>query len=69
MKPFAPIVFTFQGKKVGHILPPGRYSASILKSRFNRAGNLELTLKDVSPHKGEGGAACKRIPRSITGTK
>jgi len=52
MKMFSPIIFKFLGKKVGHRLPPGRYSAVILRSRFNKAGNLEFTLTDVQPLKG-----------------
>jgi len=49
MKVTCPIIFKFWGKKVGHRLPPGKYSATILKSRINKAGNLEFTFGDVKP--------------------
>jgi len=44
-----PITFTFSGKKIGHKLTPGTYTAIMSKSRFNRAGNLEITLTEVKP--------------------
>ena len=44
-----PITFTFSGKKIGHKLTPGTYTATLTKSRFNRAGNLEITLTEVKP--------------------
>jgi len=35
-------------KKIGHKLDPnGTYEADILRSRFNRAGNLELVLTNI----------------------
>ncbi len=43
------IVFKFFGKKIGHTLTPGTYEARILRTRFNRSGNLEMTLTDVKP--------------------
>lgn len=43
------IKFRFHGKKIGHKLDPGTYEARILRSRFNRAGNLEMTLTEVRP--------------------
>lgn len=43
------IIFKFFGKKIGHKLAPGTYEARILRTRFNRAGNLEMTLTDVKP--------------------
>ena len=36
-------------KKIGHKLVPDKYTAKLLKSRFNQAGNLELTLANVEP--------------------
>ena len=37
-------------KKIGHKLDPTLvYEADILKSRFNRAGNLELTVTNIRP--------------------
>lgn len=43
------ITITFQGKKIGHKLAPGTYKARMLRTRFNRAGNLEIVLTDVAP--------------------
>lgn len=34
-------------KKIGHKYPPGVYNARILRSRINRAGNVELVLTDL----------------------
>ena len=44
-----PITFKFSGKKIGHKLTPGTYIASLTKSRYNKAGNLEITLTDIKP--------------------
>jgi len=44
-----PITFSFFGKKIGHKLTPGTYTATLTKSRLNRAGNLEITLTEVKP--------------------
>ena len=49
MSPFTLITFTFSGKKIGHKLTPGTYTATLTKSRFNKAGNLEITLTEVRP--------------------
>ncbi len=39
-------------KKIGHKLDPGStYEADILRSRFNRAGNLEITVTNIRPSK------------------
>jgi len=46
-----PITFRFIGKKIGHRLAPGTYEAQMLRTRFNKAGNLEMTLTDVRPAK------------------
>lgn len=43
------VTFTFSGKKIGHKLNPGTYTAVLTKSRFNKAGNLEITLTEVKP--------------------
>jgi len=43
------ITITFTGKKIGHTLSPGTFSARMLKTRFNRAGNLEMTLTNIEP--------------------
>lgn len=43
------VIFSFTGKKIGHSLKPGTYTAVIAKSRINRAGNLEVTLAHVAP--------------------
>lgn len=38
-------------KKIGHKYPPGKYTADMLKSRINRAGNVEVTLTNIVPAK------------------
>ena len=45
------ITFKFQGKKIGHKLIPGTYEARMLRTRLNRAGNLEMVLTEVTPAK------------------
>ena len=47
------ITFRFSGKKIGHKLAPGTYEALLLRTRFNRAGNLEMTLTEVRPAKAD----------------
>ena len=39
--------FEFTGKKIGHKFQPAKYTARMLRTRINQAGNLEIVLTDV----------------------
>ena len=43
------ITFKFEGKKIGHKLTPGTYTARMVRTRINQRGNVEMVLTEVKP--------------------